>query len=216
MSEDLDEGFGFVVGARKELGNNEKFGWGLECVLSSAYSDLGTDANVDVNHINIGARFPGVDGPIEDAYDNPPFEGLVNVIAGRDGAMMAAQVDYNLDLSAYTFGVGLNSKLNVSKMFDLVFSIGPTLTYVKSDMSRTEKATYNAGANTLYRKTENADRSDVHFGAYGSAGLSFQFSQALAVEAGARYDWVADEYDAGLAEVELDGVSGEVKMIFSF
>ncbi|MDX9979730.1 MAG: hypothetical protein RBU25_06730, partial [Lentisphaeria bacterium] len=63
-----------------------------------------------------------------------------------------------------------------------------------------------------------SDDSGVEFlfGAYGDLSFVYDFNERFSVGLGVRYDYLFEELDTDLGEVDLSGFSGAIKAMFRF
>ena len=68
----------------------------------------------------------------------------------------------------------------------------------------------------IYTRKVNHDSNDLVLGMYINVGLSCDFWDSLGVAVVYRYDQVFDDATTRLVDVNLDGSSTQVKLIYSF
>ncbi|MBT3377920.1 MAG: hypothetical protein HN742_16845 [Lentisphaerae bacterium] len=152
----------------------------------------------------IDSTFAGWAGPLA-----PPVGGYQVDATGA--------VAYDFEVDVYTFGLGLSRDLQLGECVDVSLSAGPTITLGDFSVSRTESAAFTDVANTpIYSNTLHDDGLEVVLGAYASVSVGLVFDEQLTLEAGARYDYGVSQLQTDLADLDLSGLSGELKLVFSY
>jgi len=129
-------------------------------------------------------------------------------------------LEYELDLEALCLGAGVVAMYQWEGL-GVVLALGPTLTYAQVDVEATETVNWsdtvlNTPGARIYRSTRDDDKKDLILGAYGSIGVEYRINENWKAGLEYRYDAAFNDVDTSLADVDLSGVSGTVKLIYSF
>jgi hypothetical protein len=110
-----------------------------------------------------------------------------------------------------------------SEPFALSLGVGPTVSVVDAETELNQRATWNAPGDPLdgqaiagFAKEDSDSSTTVHAGVYLSLSAAYYFTEQLGLELRYRYDKVFNEVETDHAEFDLDGQSGEVRIVFRF
>lgn len=124
-------------------------------------------------------------------------------------------LEFEIDHEIYTLGIGISGAVRKNK-FGLEFSLGPTITYSKFTSERTHSVNL-PGGNIIFRNTESFGDKDYIFGYYSKLEVQYFVTDVLGVGLGYRYDFFNNEKaETELAEVDFEGTSLQLKLIYAF
>ncbi len=127
--------------------------------------------------------------------------------------VVASSARFDLDIDAFTFGAGIASRFEMGPL-DLKIGMGPSLTLVNYNVS------YEGYAGFINDQDVVVDESDddivARWGLYGTLGLIYDFSENWGMEVGLRYDYIPDNVNTNVVNMDLSGMSTEVKLVYSF
>ncbi|MCK5835130.1 MAG: hypothetical protein KAG98_05315, partial [Lentisphaeria bacterium] len=199
-SEDAS-GNGIVLGLSKLLTEHDSGFYSLDFTLVTLFVDesfgLGDASKTDVfvgNGTNGDYTTPG--GPI--GGDDHP--------AALPGT---APGGFDIELSAFTFGLGASQHFVWDSGITLDFGAGPSLTIVSYDF---EGPSISASGDLSSNSSSDVD---FLFGLYAQANVGYEFNESWALVGGVRYDLI-QEIEDDVADVDLSGLSFQIKAIYSF
>lgn len=220
--ENTDEAWGIVLGASRTLEEGTGIRWDLDWTFVSATSSGDDPFSLQGTRFNVTA-FNSIGVP-----DGNPLTPDTQVFAsstvipptGIPGSNLStATVDYEYDLEAYTLAVGVSSNWK-SDNLTLSLGVGPSLTIGDLDVERVQRYVDGPGATvpgTLrFTATRTDGDDDFLFGVYGGLGASYQISESIALSLQYRYDAVFSDLTTRIADIDLDGSSGQLKLVFSY
>lgn len=212
-STEYDEGYGIVLGASKGLQDNVDYKWNLDLSLTTVTSQMDYNATPGLAVTSDQFLIPGGSVNIVPVGGNPTT--LVNanqILTGASGlGSNTGTLNYDFDLNLYTFGTGVSGNLKKGR-FGFSLGVGPTLSLADFDVEVVEVATGTGS----YTRKQTDDETDLVFGIYLNVGISIDISDSIAIQVQYRFDEVFDEVDTSLAEVDIDGSSGQLNLIFGF
>jgi hypothetical protein len=146
---------------------------------------------------------------------------------GAGGTAFAVRSEFELDLMVLDLGLEARKRY---RNFEFTTAAGPTLNYSYCDTSQREMVSWAAQAGGLvpagaYMVMHEESDRDLNVGVYGSLGLNVRMgggvstgSRCCPVTLGleCRYDYVPDDVGTDLAEIDLSGFSGQVRLVFEF
>jgi len=150
--------------------------------------------------------------PDSGQYIGPP--GQVQA-SGAGTASTYGSLDYDIDMDALTLGAGVSGKFCIGSLNVLV-GAGPTLTIADIDVEADEVVRWNADDSLVYSRRHSDSSTQVRLGAYANIGLQIAITERLGVAAEYRYDCAVKDVTTGLADVDLSGGSGQIKVTYSF
>lgn len=125
----------------------------------------------------------------------------------------------NFDLDLYVVDVGLRGRLQRDRFY-LTAAAGPVFYLADAESRIVEGGSWNAipGTGDTGGYTKKADDSDLdtEFGIFGSIGAGVDLTERLAVEFELRWDEAFGKVGTSQAVVDLDGVSGILKLVIGF
>jgi len=136
------------------------------------------------------------------------------------GTNVTVESDFEMDL--FVIDVGLKASMDVCSGFSIYGAVGPTLNIADIETAQSLEATFFGPANLPgnpgnMRAEEDDDELDFAIGGYISLGGVIQIDERWAIGAEARYDALfGSDPGTSQAEIELDGLSGQLKVLFSF
>lgn len=213
---DLEDTTGLVLQWTKDIQTStvNKVG-GLDWKFDLSLVWLGVDQAVD------GLTDVEGQGFLIDAGDVPQDANDYETVGApaTPGALPASDTvkafsRYDLDIDAFTFGAGISSRLEMGPL-DLKLGVGPSVTLVNYNV-----AFDGAGGNISESPSELVSVSDddivARWGLYGTLGLIYDFNESWGMEVGLRYDYIPDNVNTNVVNLDLSGMSTEVKLIYSF
>ena len=220
---EFDEGVGYVIGASRLYKDSGDFYWNFELSLSTAFSQTDERLAADVTS--------------RDAYvlQPPPRDLIINdnnattLVVDIDGEFKkdagvgiksanSYLVDYDMDLSVYTVSAGLSTSFDADK-FRFNLGAGPSFTMSDLDVEETQTAVVTAGdlsGRNVASSKRDDDSVDFSFGLYANVGVMFDINVNWAFAVEYRYDLVFDDSSTNIADVDLDGQSTQLKLIYAF
>ena len=134
------------------------------------------------------------------------------------GTTLTGQADLKYDL--YELDLGVKASWILGSRFSLHAALGPTLNYSDAEYKASYTATWtpllgtaDPGTNT---DTFKGDDTGFSVGAYAALGAQFNLTDRLALGAEGRYDWVSSPAEVQGVDVDLDGFSALLKLIYEF
>ena len=210
---DLDEELGFSFGARKawRTENQLRFSW--DVTLNTAHPEF----SQQLNGMVVSDLYTGNALDVTGTVLSDP--GGLTVTAGGGTAITRGQLDYDAELDLYTLGLGVAAERRVSAL-DLYATAGGTANLADFEMDITERTYWTAGPNTgdlVYPAQRYSDETTrLLFGAYVGLGASMGITDNIGVQLEWRYDYVFRDLDASAADMDLDGMSGVARLVYSF
>lgn len=209
--DDLEDTTGLVFQWTRDLQTStvNKVGgvdWKLDLSLVWIGVDQSTDGLADVDGITIQT------GSVSDINDFlTGVSGSEDVIPPSNNVNSFAR--YDLDIDAFTFGAGIASRFELGPI-DLKLGMGPSMTLVNYNVSYAADAGFTGDAQRIV--SESDDDLVARWGLYGTLGLIYDFNQNWGMEVGFRYDYIPDNVNTNVVNIDLSGMSTEVKLIYSF
>jgi opacity protein-like surface antigen len=221
---ELDGDYGLIIGASRILETSDPdIQWQVDLtlgVINSVQSELFNGvATTDTRRV-----FDAFVNPVtfEVLADSDDVEAPVST-TGED--MTNGLLNYHLDIDMVTLGLGISGLIKDEKM-GFVFGAGPSVTYAELDVKKIETVTWGAapavtaagvapGTNIYTARRGTSDR-DYVFGFYLNMGVQYDLTERIALGLTYRFDYTIDEATTDLANVDLEGSSGELKLIYSF
>lgn len=214
--DDLEDTAGVVLQWTRDLQTStiNKVG-GLDWKLDLSLVWLGVDQAVD------GLADVDGQGFLIDAGDVPADLNDLETV-GAPGSEdpypvsnnVIASARYDLDIDAFTFGAGISSRLEMGPV-DLKLGMGPSLTLVNYNVAY-DAYGGNIGETPKSLVSESDDDIVARWGLYGTLGLIYDFNESWGMEVGLRYDYIPDNVNTNVANIDLSGMSTEVKLVYSF
>lgn len=155
-------------------------------MITDVYYDYIADPNLDPED-------GGYDGSTENGGDMPP--------GGQAGSGF---IRYKMDLALCTFGAGVSQSFDFGAL-DLSVGAGPTMSFAYYDIE---------GSSAMGSVKE--DGLDVLFGLYASVDATYAINESWGVGCGLRYDWMVQDIESDLADIDVSGLSFELKAVYSF
>ena len=127
-----------------------------------------------------------------------------------------AKTHFEMDL--YEIDLGLKLLFAVQEKIECFVAGGPTLNIVDMDSSVSETLNWSApGDNgTLAKERRRDSDTDLIFGGYISAGAEYWFNEQFGLSIEGRYDAALDDAETSQASLDLDGFSGQAKLMMRF
>ena len=110
-----------------------------------------------------------------------------------------AKAKINLDM--YVLDLGIQADYALTDSINIFAATGPSVTFTDMDSKVDD--------------VHDSD-NDVIFGMYASLGLGCQLTEHIGLSCEIRYDVAFDEAETKLAKQEIDGLGGNLKLLFSF
>ena len=211
VSEGLDTSLGVLLAARTPLGDHWDRTWML-CLNALWFSSDVSSSGAAVPGISEHfAAFPGT----WDVFGANPV--IVGSGVGSDQGGVYGVYDIDLDLDAYTFGAGIGTDF-VLPFGALRLEVGPSLTVVDFSADALVDVRWESDDVSVFGGAARVDDSGVEFllGFYGDFSFVYDFNERFGLGIGVRYDYLFEELDTDLGEVDLSGFSGAVKAMFRF
>ena len=153
----------------------------------------------------------------------PPVPNNLTPVPGFSGGTMVT-VENDMDMDLVVLDVGLKTGYEATHSITAFFELGPTLSYSDLQTSRSVTATWTpippaTGATDPGLAVQNSDddESKLMLGGFISLGGDLKLTERLSASAKARYDVVfADDPTTDHASVDLDGLSGQLLIIYAF
>lgn len=216
---DFDDGAGYVITASRLHKDSGDFHWNFELSLTTAFSDMDQGA---------GGRITSSDQFVENnsifidtnSIDNVILDGgtFARNLGGGTAEGLSIVNNFDMDLSVYTIGAGLSASYEVNTL-SLNIGAGPTLTLSDLEVDSALSAVRTGGdlAGRSIALARNSDDSDdFSFGLYVNIGLVYDINESWGFGVEYRYDYVFNDASTDIADVDLDGDSTQVKLIYSF
>ena len=203
-SSELKSAAGLLLSMSTQLSQNDSFAIDFDLTLGYHATDASdTMAGDYVTDVYTGS----VAG---NAFNGVPANPALAV------ALPASIVNsYDIDLNTTTLSAGVGARFQLGD-FDFKVSGGPTLTIATYDFERATTVSYVGGVTADERYVDDYKGTDVFLGLYAAAEASYALTDELEVAAGFRYDWVSQQVDTDIADVELSGMSLELKLVYAF
>ena len=196
-------GNGIVLGISHLLSEHDSGYFSMDFTLVSLFVDesfgLGGASNTDVfvtDGTGGGGNYITPSGPI--GGDEHP--------SALPGSAPGA---FDIELSAFTFGLGASQHFVWDSGLTLDFGAGPSLTIVNYDFEGPSLASDGSIG------TASSSDTDFLFGVYADANVGYKFSESWSLVGGVRYDLI-QEIEDDVADVDLSGLSFQIKGIYSF
>jgi len=217
FSEDLEDSAGLVLQWTKDLqGSGDGKIGGLDWQMDFSLVWVGVDqafnsaADVTSDAFEVDdSDFPN--GTIDDVENGVP--GAPSLLPGSKNVEGFAR--YDLDVDAFTMGFGFGPRLELGPV-DLKIGVGPTLTIVNYNTRVDAGWNFIGDAGSGERVSRSDDGIDARLGLYGSVGLACEFTERWGMEVGVRYDYIPDSVDTNIVNLDLSGLSTEIKVVYSF
>jgi hypothetical protein len=214
-SEELDNSGSVILEASGKLWERDSFSLRLNLSVTSLWSDLNTGFSPQV--LSDSFSVPGGVAPIQPTNDPPLPAGSEN-LAGV--AATTALADYDIEVYGAVFGAGLSGAFKAGR-FAFTLGAGPTLTIAHMDAHMDEVVNwsgtvFNNPNGSVYRKSRTDRTTEVLIGAYAGIGVSCAITESIAAGLEYRYDWIPDQLSGDLADIDLSGHSGILKVTFGF
>jgi hypothetical protein len=201
-SDDDADANGVILGVSHLLSQHDTGYYSLDFTLVSLFVDesmgLGGSSTTDVflGNPNPGGGYNSPSGPIGGGGHPAALPG-------------ATPVGFDIDMAAFTFGVGASQHFVWDSGLTLDFGAGPTLTIVDFDFDGPSvMADGSIGENS-------SGDVDFLFGVYAGINVGYEINESWAISGGIRYDLIQELKD-DVADVDLSGLSFEIKGIYSF
>lgn len=202
--------------------------------------------NIDFSNVHSNANDPGAFTPLQFTHqvvdaDDDPLDGRIiehinpsvaAPIAGSSpGTSYSVRNQFDMDLTVIDAGIKFTLEprdLNVS------LAVGPTLSFVDASVTQRQIASWavpgpdphqrgldphSASPTVPAGSTSMTARDSDQFvalGLYLSLDLIYEFSYRWGVQGSIRYDYVGDEVDTSLAELDLSGAGGQLQLFYKF
>ena len=187
---DFDSSVNLIFKAEKSFWENENWSGVFEIAVSGlnshdSYSSQGTTTTTAVEFSSL----------LQDGEN-------IDVINGQyvlaDGEAFSS--NHNIRLNMFSLSLGGSLKYQVDNFF-VSIGAGPSLTFLDSEIK--QELTLSSGE-TL---TDSGHYSDFKAGLYADCSLGYNFLKKWALGINYRYDWIPQELDNDLVEIELSGQS---------
>lgn len=212
LSEGLDSSLGVLLAARTSLGEK----WDRIWFLDVNVMWFGSDASASSNAVpGISEHFAVVPGTW-DVFG--PNTVLTTSGVGSNQGGVYGLYDIDLELDAFTFGVGIGSDVDFA-LGSLRLEVGPTLTVVDYDAKATVDIRWDSDHASVFAggpRTVKDSGVDLLPGFYGDLSFVHHFNERFGIGIGVRYDYLFEKLDTDLGKVDLKGLSGNVKAVFRF
>lgn len=190
----------------------------------------GVDWEMDISLVWVGVdqafgSTGDVDGDTFDVdvsdFPNGVIEDVENGVPGDDSSLLPPSdtvegfARYDLDIDAFTIGFGIGPRFEMGPV-DLKLSVGPTVTVVNYNTKVDGEWNFRGEAVSGDTISRSDDGVDSRWGLYGSLGLIYDFNRNWGMEVGFRYDYIPDSIDTNVVNIDLSGMSTEVKLVYSF
>jgi len=212
----LDNEPGAILELSKALSQQDYGVWSLDLSMSWTKSDLSENSNFSGT-----PAYRESDGLLGFLGNGTP-NGATAVgpndvpVAVVDGVDVTGNLDYDMDIAVYTFGLGVGLSHEVG-ICALKLSAGPTATLVDYSIDVTQSATWNDDGTAVYASQKSSDDDLVlDAGAYVGLTLGVGVTEAIGVAVGVRYDHSFTHVGTDFGDIELQGLSGELKLTYSF
>ena len=231
--QDPEEAWGAVLGASRRFSRDSCF------ALDLGVAYFGTEVDTGSGRIET-TTYTGFLTAGDDPGDNRPrtpyeevdgtvvTDGGLNLdmteelfdLGGPGTTAVSAEVDAEADLYVLSFGVSVHQAMDRIGVFA---GAGPTLTVVDAESERKQSAVWDAPTNPLdgqpvpgFARRHSDSQLALRAGAYGSVGARVDVTERMAVSVSYRYDKVFGDVDLDHVSFDLDGHSGEVRLIFAY
>jgi len=132
-------------------------------------------------------------------------------------------VEMGAESLLFVLSLGAQYDADVAGWFTVFASAGPTVNVVLAETSVEQRATWNASASPLdgqavqgFSDSQSESAFGFALGAFAAVGARAQIGRRVAVDLCVRYDKSFGTVDVGDAEFDLDGVGGELRLVFTF
>ncbi len=203
-----------VVGLERHL--HYLCGWNYNLVINLQYYNVDMSAAstnfTAVNYTHLALPAPG---GIIPAPTGGPFNGF------QAGTTAIADNEFKMDLLVLDLGIKASRQIINEKMHCSIAG-GPSLNFADFKTSRTLSATWTSdpaipGDTGEASYTEDDDDTNLRVGAYLSMGVQYDLTDRWSVGAEGRYDKLfGGNPGTDLAEIDLDGFSGQLKVFYRF
>lgn len=214
-SDNSDHGKGVAFGGSRVLGRAETVTVRLDLSLSTARADSGhgSAATQEYETWSIGADSWSA-GPVPDP-DKPSLVSANHTrIVSSETANSVSVVRHDLNACMYAVGAGLSLSCRVSGV-DVVVGAGPGLSVIDYDFRRVARCAWIDGS-TFYSEETGTDATKVRAGGYASIGICFPAMGPVAIGISGRYDYIPDELNTDIAEIDLSGFTAQLAVTWRF
>ncbi len=214
-SSDFDSAPGLVLGLSRKIGESEHFTYNLDLSVTWITTDMDETFNgsVEADVFMVDSAGWSYDA-INDVYINGTA--VVDPLVLENNRVKST-VRYDLSMDVFTFSAGVSAKMALGPV-DVKAGIGPTLTAAGYDVSCDKSWSFVDDALNQYGGTESSDDdgAKLRLGLYANLALSVDITEQWAIEAGVRYDYIPVTVNTNVAEIDLSGMSTEIKAVYSF
>jgi opacity protein-like surface antigen len=213
-SDDLDDGYGLTFELRKITPEPGEWSSGLSLSLGYIAGDLNETMAGDVTTDSF---------TVVGDFD-PTYTVLQPSPAQQDspiGALTTGTVEFDVEVDALVLSGGYLGMYQ-GDSFAFTFGIGPSITFADARTEAKPTVTWNGAAppglagTPIAQQSHEDDETDLLFGLYASLGVEVNLSDNARLGIEYRYDFVADDIDTDIADIDLSGQSLSLKLIFSF
>ncbi len=219
---DLDDSYGIALIATQEIGTTDHFIVELGLSLTTTFigDGISTLASTQAFQYDIAPNtWPNANAPNPGGGPDPDVTQAIFAVSNQSQIIAATNpvtttIDYDLDLDLYTFGYGWNLMYSAEGL-KLRIGAGPTLTLIDYDVSRSVAAAF-AGSTAFFNTEVEDDDLALRAGVYAAIGVDCRLGDDWGIGIAGRYDLVASDVHSDIADIDLDGFSGQLFLNFSF
>lgn len=191
---------------------------GLTLMLSAPISEQSEGLSLDVSFVFVTSSISetiGADVVTYVDYDGTPAgsDAEGDMLPGGKGANVP--VRYKMDVALCTLGAGVSKSFDMGAL-DLSVGFGPTLTFAYYDAERNASQVFSTPTDGAYSESVKDDGLDVLLGLYASVDATVAISESWALGCGLRYDWMVQDIETDVADIDVSGLSFELKAVYSF
>ena len=210
-NEELDKELGYMFQASRLLDDVSDIEWNLDITLGFVSTDASTSlsARSDSNSFEIDDPIP-----LDNQTIIADLQLLVQDPDTSPGQGLAVgNAAFDVDLDMLTIGVGIGGVMR-NDTFGFTFGFGPTFSIADAQLKISQQV--NQGGASVSTIVQRDDGDDFIFGLYASLGLQVDVSDTIGLGVGYRYDFAFSDLDTRLTEIEVDGSSLELKVLFTY
>ena len=134
------------------------------------------------------------------------------------GTTLTGEAELEYDL--YELDLGVKASWILGSRLSVHAALGPTLNYSDIEYQASYTATWTPLLGTadpgMDTDAFEDDDSEFSVGAYAAIGAQFNLTDRLALALEGRYDWVSSSAEIEGVDVDLDSLSGLLKLIYEF